>query len=125
MRKAAYIFLTFILSSCGVSGEALNTTMKEDFMRPINMWEPKPYGIGEVPKGGSPEFTQGWEDGCHSGLAAYGGDHYHYLGYKFRQDVRMITNKEYYQAWQDSYLYCRWYIWNYVRPLSGTPGWIF
>ena len=102
--------------------EILNETFKEDVMRPLNLWEPKPVGIGEVPQGGSPEFTQGWEDGCHSGIASYGGNHYKYFGYKFRQDHRMILNDEYYRSWQYAYLYCRWYIWNFDRGMSGMGG---
>ncbi len=96
-------------------------------MRPANFWEPKPWGIQlDPPAGGNTEFNQGWDDGCRSGIAAYGGDHYKYLGYKFKQDWRMIKNKDYYQAWQDSYLYCRWYMWNFIQKNPGVAGqWIF
>ncbi len=115
MRKFVFIFLLmFALSACTVSYDSFETALKEDVAKPLNLWEPKPFGLAPTPQGGSPEFTQGWEDGCKSGIAAYGGDHQKYLGYKFTQDWRMIKNTDYYNAWQDSYLYCRWYIWNYM-----------
>ncbi len=115
MKKILEIFIfCLLLSSCGNTWE----TFREDILRPLNLWQPTPFGIGEVPKGGSPEFTQGWEDGCHSGISAYGGTHYRNLGYKFKQDYKMIHNKDYYNAWQDAYLYCRWYVWNYIRQGS-------
>ncbi len=111
MKKLLQIFLAAILcTSCD--------TFRESILRPLNLWETTPFGIGEMPKGGSPEFEQGWKDGCGSGLAAYGGGPYRNAGYKFRQDWRMINNKDYYNAWQDSYLYCRWYIWNYIQDGS-------
>ncbi len=119
MKNLLNIFLLYSLSFLLCSCEAF----REDILRPLNLWEPTPFGIGEVPKGGSPEFEQGWKDGCNSGIAAYGGSHYRNLGYKFKQDWRMINNKDYYQAWQDSYLYCRWYIWNYIQ--KGTLTWTF
>lgn len=119
LKKINMIILCALLSGCSDMGESF----REDILRPLNLWEPKPFGIGEVPKGGSPEFTQGWEDGCHSGIAAYGGFHYRTLGYKFKQDVTMIHNKDYYNAWQDAYLYCRWYVWNYIR--EGSLLWSF
>ncbi len=128
MRILALTFLLF-LTSCGASMESLDTAFKKDILKPMNLWEPKPMGLAmDPPPGGSPEFNQGWKDGCHSGVAAYGGDHYRYLGYKYKQDWRMITNHDYYQSWQDSFLYCRWYMFNYIAKPPGTSAdtqWIF
>jgi len=105
------ILICLLLSSCD-----------KDFMEgihagaePFNMWRPKPPGIGEVDPNAPPNYKQGWNDGCDTGLFVYGGDHYRYLGYKVKQDYKMINNEDYYNAWQDAYLYCRWYIWNYIR----------
>jgi hypothetical protein len=77
--------------------------------------KPRPFGLGETPDG-SPTFRQGWEDGCDSGLGAYGGFHYRRKSYAFRQDITQIDNPEYYRAWKDAFTYCRWYVWNWARP---------
>lgn len=125
MRILLTITCCMLLSSCYMQN-SLGKAIRQDILAPMNLWKPKIWGMGEPPISDSPEFTQGWKDGCNSGIAAYGGDHHRFLGYKFTQDVRMIQNQDYYQAWQDSYLYCRWYIWNYQRKLSGvSSGWIF
>lgn len=107
-----YSLLLVLLPSCDFT--------KENVLEPINLWKPRPYGMEmEGPKDASPIFKQGWKDGCETGLAAYGADHYRGLGYKFRQDVTQINNVEYYMAWQNSYRYCRWYIWNFNRDFQG------
>jgi hypothetical protein len=104
--------VSLILTACG---EDFNEALTKDVLEPMNMWKPKPIGIGEVDPNAPPEYKQGWTDGCETGMYVYGGDTYRYLGYKFKQDYTMITNNDYYNAWQDAYLYCRWYLWNYVR----------
>jgi len=124
MRKCLTLLFVLALTSCSDSADK---AFKDNILRPLNLWEPVPFGMQlEPPKGGTPEFNQGWTDGCKSGVAAYGGDHYKYLGYKFQQDWRMIKNQDYYQTWQDAYLYCRWYMWNYIQKPPGVAGqWIF
>lgn len=77
--------------------------------------KPRPWGLGKTPDG-SPIFKKGWEDGCDSGLGVYGAQHYRKPAYKFRQDVTLIHNREYYRAWKDAYTYCRWYNWTWSRP---------
>ncbi len=83
--------------------------------------KPRPWGLGETPDG-TPEFRKGWEDGCDTGLRAYGGHWYrNRSGYKhFKQDLTLIHNPEYYRAWRDAFTYCRWYVWNWQRPARGT-----
>jgi hypothetical protein len=119
--------MLFFLTSCAASFGSFETAMKQDVLKPMNLWEPTPWGIQlDPPPGGTPEFNQGWKDGCTSGIAAYGGDNYKYTGYKFKQDWRMVTNNTYYQAWQDAYLYCRWYMWNFIQKPPGVAGqWVF
>lgn len=75
--------------------------------------KPRPYGLAPTPEG-TAIFKQGWEDGCDTGLSAYGNDTYKRL-YTFKQDLVLVDNPEYYRAWKDAYLYCRWYAWNWVR----------
>lgn len=53
-----------------------------------------------------PEWKLGWQQGCESGLSAYGNDYYKTL-YKFKQDVSMVKNEYYFKAWNDSFNYCR------------------
>jgi hypothetical protein len=79
---------------------------------------PVPYGIGKTPEGGSPEFTQGWEDGCESGIQAYGTDMYK-MSYTFKQDYELTKNPEYYSAWKDAWSYCRWYTFNWAKSWEG------
>ena len=113
MKKQFYILLfCFTCASCLDSDfmEGIRATGED-----INMWKPKPPGIGEADPHAPPNYKQGWNDGCETGLFVYGGDHYRYLGYKVKQDYTMINDEDYYNAWQDAYLYCRWYIWNYVK----------
>ena len=76
--------------------------------------KPKPYGMGDTPDG-TPEFQAGWDDGCESGLSAYGGSRYK-AAYSFKQNVDLLDDPEYYRAWKDAYTYCRWYVWNWDRP---------
>ena len=112
------VFIVLILSLSSCAYDSFMETLTQDILKPMNLWKPKPLGLGKLPEGGSVEFNQGWEDGCETGLAAYGGGHYRNLGHKFKQDYKMIHNPDYYRAWQDAYSYCRWYIWNYNRAGS-------
>ena len=76
--------------------------------------KPWPYGMGKAPEG-SPTFQQGWEDGCATGLGAYGSGHYRKRSNRFRQDISMVDDPEYYRAWKDAYTYCRFYVFNWSR----------
>ncbi len=67
----------------------------------------KPGFMPELPKG-SPEFTQGWKDGCATGLSAYGNDMYKTV-YRYRKTPEYETNATYTGAWRDAYQYCRQY----------------
>lgn len=121
MQSKIYIFLVCILlSSCA----ALPESFREGVLQPMNLWKPRPPGLAEAPvEGVSPEYTQGWKDGCDSGISAAGSTHYRQTGYKFVMDYSMVENKDYYQAWHDAYTYCRWYVgsWN----TSGEASWVF
>lgn len=76
--------------------------------------KPRPWGLADTPEG-SPIFQQGWEDGCETGMRVYGGLTYR-MAYQFKQDQELVNDPEYYTAWRDAYTYCRWYVWNWVRP---------
>jgi hypothetical protein len=81
--------------------------------------KPRPYGLGQTPEG-SPIFKQGWEDGCDTGLGVNGGLSYRRKSYRFKQDITMLDNPEYYGAWKTAYTYCRFYVWNWSRPWHGN-----
>lgn len=104
MRVVSIFILCFIVSSCVTPKEVVNRIIK-----------PVPLNLGETPPG-SPIFQKGWEDGCSGGLKGYGNTRYK-TAYEYKQDPHLIHNPEYYRAWKDGYLYCRWYSWNWVIPL--------
>ncbi len=67
----------------------------------------KPHALDLTPPAGPPEYEQGWSDGCESGLNAYMHNFYKFMRlHDFKQDAKLRNNKMYYQAWQDSYVYC-------------------
>ncbi|MBL0319495.1 MAG: hypothetical protein IPP74_09460 [Alphaproteobacteria bacterium] len=53
-----------------------------------------------------PFYKLGWEEGCETGLAAYGTSIYKTF-YHFKQSPQLTTNNVYYQAWNDAFAYCR------------------
>jgi len=73
----------------------------------------KPGLMPELPKG-SPEFTQGWRDGCQTGLAVGGGDIYKSF-YSWKRTPEFEKNDKYLKAWKDGYEYCRQYAGSWDR----------
>lgn len=57
---------------------------------------------------GSPEFKEGWKDGCESGLATY-GTMFNKLRYQFYQNYEMLSIPDYNAAWHEAFNYCRHY----------------
>lgn len=76
-------------------------------------WKPKPAFIGHAPENASPVYKKGWEQGCESGLAAY-GNYYYKTFYHFTHDPELIDNGQYYKAWGDAFNYCRAYVNRYL-----------
>ncbi|MCB2081341.1 MAG: hypothetical protein H6908_02825 [Hyphomicrobiales bacterium] len=78
--------------------------------------------MAHAPADAAPEFKQGWDDGCESGLHAYGNDYYRAF-YKFKQDLKMVRHPLYFRAWTDGYQYCRSFINRYLGDgFWGTDG---
>lgn len=75
--------------------------------------KPRPFGMAYAPSDAPPMYQDGWEDGCSSGLAAYGNDVYKAF-YSYKQDVQKIKDRTYYKAWIDSFNYCRAYVNRYL-----------
>lgn len=91
-----------VLASCG--GQIFSDT---------NVFAPKPLRMGSPDKNkASPEYLKGWDDGCKTGLSTMVNGYYKSF-YAFKQDPYMIDNVVYYQAWKDSYTYCRQYSFRY------------
>lgn len=104
MKKVVLILLLgFMVSGC--TGQIFS---------PDNPLAPKPLRIGEPPKDAHPDYRQGWEDGCNTGLSTMVPGYYKSF-YAFQQDAyKSQTNPVYYKAWKDSYTYCRQYAFRYA-----------
>ncbi len=70
----------------------------------------KPYSLDLTPPEGPYEYEEGWSDGCESGMSAYAGAFYKLIGsFELRMKPDLRSNKMYYQAWKDAFLYCATY----------------
>lgn len=76
----------------------------------------RPFYLLTVDPTGPPEYQLGWEDGCDSGISAYGA-YYYQLMYGFKKRPEMSTNDQYKQGWNEGFTYCR-----FQMDLSNTPG---
>lgn len=86
------IILALALSSCSAYG-------------------PKPFVIEEVTPDiaqNSPDFQQGWMDGCESGKAVFSNAFYK-MFYGYKRNPEKVGNQSYETAWYAGYNYCRHY----------------
>lgn len=67
-----------------------------------------------MPHDGSPEYKQGWKDGCETGLSSMTNDYYRAF-YQYRVDVNLVNNETYYRAWKDTFNYCRHYAYGTLK----------
>ncbi len=81
-------------------------------------YQPQTLTASGIPQNGSPEFNQGWRDGCDSGMAAFGNYTYKLI-YSFKKDMTLISNQEYTAAWNSAYNSCRWYTSTWLSPPGG------
>ena len=71
----------------------------------------KPYSLDLTPPEGPFEYTEGWSDGCESGMSAYGNNFYKLLkAHQLKMNPELRKNRMYYQAWKDAFLYCAVYL---------------
>lgn len=68
----------------------------------------KPASLSMQPPPGSPEYQQGYVDGCNSGWKAYSTQFNKVWG-SFKQDPNLVLNPTYYRVWKDAYAYCAAY----------------
>lgn len=64
------------------------------------------FGGDKVSEDFSPEYQQGWNDGCETGQAVYGNDFTKAFN-TYKRDPTLIGNRPYESAWTDAYHWCR------------------
>jgi hypothetical protein len=102
-KKIALLLVILTLSAC--VGKIFSSK---------NMFAPKPYKMGGPDKkDASPEYLEGWDDGCETGLSTMNPGYYKSF-YAFKQDPYKVDNEVYYKAWKDAYTYCRQYSFRFV-----------
>ena len=68
-------------------------------------WQPN--NLNLTPPPGTPEYEQGWSDGCESGANAYSNTVYKtFKAFEFKYDATLRNNKVYHQVWKDAFVYC-------------------
>ena len=71
------------------------------FPRPLFM-------TSDFPPAGPPNYQQGMIEGCKTALGVSGNFIFSYFHWGVHYDVdKALNDPVYYQAWKDSYLYCR------------------
>lgn len=105
MKKFIGLFILLtLISGCVVPWKIFSADSK---------FAPKPYRMGSPPKDANPDYLEGWNDGCETGLSTMNHSYYKSF-YKFKQDPYKLNNERYYKAWRDSYHYCRQYSFRFV-----------
>ena len=67
--------------------------------------DPEPLLLDTHVDSGPPEYRQGYADGCHTAMAAYGTSYMKSV-YKLHKEAKYANNKMYNQAWKDAWNYC-------------------
>ena len=68
---------------------------------------PRPIALSRAPNGPA-AFQKGYDDGCNTGLAAFGNSFYKSF-YDFTKDFSYEENDLYQNGWDKGYNYCRQY----------------
>lgn len=69
---------------------------------------PKPFLLS-LEREGPPLFSQGYREGCESGLAAFGNSYYKTF-YSFKKTPEAIGDPVYEDGWGQGYGYCKTYV---------------
>ncbi len=69
----------------------------------------RPYALDATPPSGSPEFQQGYADGCESALSGM-GNQFIKVFHEFKYDTSLANNKVYDRMWNASNDYCRLFL---------------
>ncbi|PIR39247.1 MAG: hypothetical protein COV35_01655 [Alphaproteobacteria bacterium CG11_big_fil_rev_8_21_14_0_20_39_49] len=94
MRILFLVISIIILNGCQ------SDSGRFDYSRPAN--------LNTTPPAGTPEFQQGWKDGCNGALASVNTDINLLLASrKYKMDGKLWNSSpRYKQAWKDAYYYC-------------------
>lgn len=68
----------------------------------------------DMPQDASPDYKQGWTEGCETGLSHMTNAYYQTF-YKFKVTESKIKIPDYYLAWKDASAYCRHYAYSVLR----------
>lgn len=77
-------------------------------------------GMPNAPEG-PPEYVEGWEAGCRTGMSAYSGNHLKYR-YKVDVDGARMTNVLYNRGWELGQSYCSYYTSAYTGSREFTKA---
>jgi len=69
----------------------------------------KPVQMYFIDREGPPDYVQGFDDGCQSGISS-GGSILRRLFYWYKKDPERLDNKLYTQGWGEGWGYCRFTI---------------
>jgi hypothetical protein len=97
------------------------TSCKGQIFSSKSIMAPKPFKMGGPPKDSHPDYLEGWNAGCNTGLSTMVPGYYKSF-YAFEQDPYKSNNPMYYKAWQDSYHYCRQYAFRFVWDSYDKSG---
>ncbi len=103
MRLLTVLALVFLLSGCQSQAGWF------DYSRPAN--------LNVTPPPGTPEYQQGWTDGCNGALAAVNTDVNLLLASrKYKIDGELWnSSKRYKAAWKDAYYYCSYNMFTWLQ----------
>jgi hypothetical protein len=89
-------------------------------------FRPRPITMPKGPPENAPElYKKGWNDGCETGMSEFATTFYKSF-YRFKQDFKLVENPEYYEAWKDSYTYCRHQVYKWAwDPMTVTGNKLF
>lgn len=110
MKIVIYTFLTLLLCQC----QYFDPTKA---MPPHMRWAeegPKPNKDG---KPHDPLYSEGWVDGCHTGISAAANSWYRSY-YHFKQDAYKAQNIKYYKGWKDAFSYCNRYLYQWQSKVG-------
>lgn len=95
MKYISILLTLLILSACTSQG-SLHT-----------------FGMPHAPTTGPAEYRAGWEEGCQTGMATYGGAHLK-TNYHTAVNAEAMKNPYYQKGWEVAQAYCSYYISSYL-----------
>ena len=102
MRYVSLLLLMILLGGCQSQSGWF------DYSRPASM--------NITPPPGTPEFQQGWSDGCRAAIASINTDMNLMLAsHKYKIDGQLwAQSKRYKTAWKDAHYYCAYHMFTWL-----------